>query len=96
MNIRKKYNLIKFALKTNKIAKQIGFDRIYHLLTAGYLHDIGWFKSITQDMCVDMEYNKLPWMTYPFISFITPRLDKEISVFEYGSGYSTIWWAKNC
>jgi predicted O-methyltransferase YrrM len=36
----------------------------------------------------------IPWITYPSIQFIEPRLRPEMSVFEYGSGFSTQWWAK--
>lgn len=36
-----------------------------------------------------------PWYTYPFLDFIDSLDFSESSVFEYGSGFSTLYWAKN-
>lgn len=35
-----------------------------------------------------------PWFSFPSIKFIENLLTPEMRVFEYGSGYSTLWWAK--
>lgn len=45
-------------------------------------------------MPVDANGQELPWFTYPFISFLKDRLQPDFSVFEYGSGNSTIWFSR--
>jgi tRNA A58 N-methylase Trm61 len=44
-------------------------------------------------MSVDATGAPLPWITYPAIEFLRKRITPEMSVFEYGSGGSTTWWA---
>ena len=58
-----------------------------------YLVDVGWFKSSDKKMPVDIKGEPIPWYTYPFLSFIEPRLKNKFNVFEFGSGNSTIWLA---
>ena len=52
----------------------------------------GWFKSYRKNIPIDSSGNLIPWLTYSFIHFITPRLNKDFSLFEYGCGYSTVWY----
>ncbi len=59
-----------------------------------YLIDQGWFLSIKKAKSVGGEGQAIPWLTYPLISFIEPRLKKTMSMFEYGCGNSTIWFAE--
>lgn len=59
----------------------------------GYLASIGWFKAFDTRQAVDASGNPLPWVTYSFIDFIKTRLNKELSIFEYGSGNSTLFYA---
>lgn len=61
----------------------------------GYLASIGWFTSFDEQQAIDGSGNPLPWVTYSFIDFIKPRLTKNLSVFEYGSGNSTLFYAKH-
>lgn len=42
---------------------------------------------------MDGKGNPIPWYTYPCTSFLGKRVGKNMHVFEYGSGYSTLWWA---
>lgn len=46
-------------------------------------------------MPVSEHGDPIPWMTYDSIAFIDApgRIKKSMSVFEYGSGSSTLWWA---
>jgi predicted O-methyltransferase YrrM len=46
-------------------------------------------------MAVDKHNNEIPWYTYASIIFLTGRIKKDFSVFEYGSGNSTIWFGEN-
>ncbi len=59
----------------------------------GYLSSIGWFKAFDTRQAVDADGEALPWVTYSFIDFIKERLHKDLSVFEYGSGSSTLFYA---
>jgi hypothetical protein len=60
----------------------------------GYLENIGWFKAFDTQQAVDKDGMPLPWVTYSFIDFIKTRLNKELIIFEYGSGNSTLFYAK--
>ena len=33
-----------------------------------------------------------PWFNYGFVSFLERRVRPDMAVFEYGAGYSTLWW----
>lgn len=79
-----------------KLTRKLGFG---WLVISFYpksilVHD-GWFVSYHKDIPIDSSGNYLPWLTYPFIDFITPRLKRNFSLFEYGCGYSTIWYCGN-
>jgi len=60
----------------------------------GYLDEVGWFKAFDTRSSVDVDGNPIPWVTYPFIDFIKERIRKQHTVFEYGSGNSTLFYAK--
>ncbi len=59
-----------------------------------FIYETGWINSIKHLAPMDRNSAPIPWMNYPFVSFITARLSKDHNVFEYGSGYSTLYWAK--
>ena len=58
--------------------------------------DFGQFKSMHLKQCVDAEGMAIPWYTYPAIEYIKQLDLSHQRVFEYGSGYSTIFWASRC
>lgn len=60
----------------------------------GYLSTIGWFTAFDHHQAVDADNHPIPWVTYSFIDFIKNRLHKELTIFEYGSGNSTLFYAK--
>jgi hypothetical protein len=60
----------------------------------GYLNEIGWFNAYDNKTPVDKDNNPIPWVTYSFIDFIKVRLKKHLSVFEFGSGNSTFFYAR--
>jgi hypothetical protein len=60
----------------------------------GILDELGWFKSFYSMQSIDKNGNPIPWCTYSFINFISERLNSEQSVFEFGSGNSTIWYSQ--
>ncbi|HEY0669753.1 MAG TPA: FkbM family methyltransferase [Sphingobacteriaceae bacterium] len=61
----------------------------------GYLHDIGWFNSFRSRMPVDQNNDPIPWVTYSFIDFIKTRIQNTHTIFEFGSGNSTFFYAKH-
>lgn len=61
--------------------------------SGGYLYEMGWFNSLHTKSSIDLEGYPLPWVTYPFIEFIEPKLNNKMKVFEYGSGNSSYYYA---
>ena len=60
----------------------------------GYLVSVGWFNAFKSGKAIDQNNNPIPWTTYSFIDFIKERLNSSMIMFEYGSGYSTIYFAE--
>jgi hypothetical protein len=67
---------------------------LYSLWRKGPLRDDGWFRSFEEQRSVDRTGRPLPYITYPAIDFLVRRVRSEMSVFEFGSGASTLWWAE--
>ncbi len=61
-------------------------------LKSGLTED-GWFRSFHAQASIDAQGKPLPWFNYAFIKFLAPRLKPSMTLFEYGSGNSTIWFA---
>jgi hypothetical protein len=64
----------------------------YRMLSFGF----GQYKTIRLGDCIDRNNLPIPWYSYPAIEYIKQLdlLDK--SIFEYGSGNSTRFWAGRC
>ena len=60
----------------------------------GYLFDVGWFYAFNKREPVDKNNQPIPWFTYPSINFFTNRLNKNLNVFEFGSGNSSLFFAE--
>ncbi len=59
-------------------------------LASGYSH----YKGLMKGTCLDANGEVCPWYTFPALDYLA-RLDlSECSVFEYGSGYSTLYYAE--
>jgi hypothetical protein len=67
---------------------------LYQLEHKSYLKANGWFESVYKRLPIDKHGREIPWWTYPAINFLEKRIRKDMQVFEYGSGNSTIWWGK--
>jgi len=63
------------------------------LVTEGYLGRTGWVRSIHDNKIVNQSGDPVPWVTYPFIEFLEPRLARAWRVFEFGAGASTRFFA---
>lgn len=72
----------------------IGNKLLFCLSLWPYLERIGGFRSFEESLPVDQDGNCLPWFTYPMISFLNGKIQSNMTVFEYGSGNSTLWWSK--
>lgn len=57
------------------------------------LREWGWFRSFREQRSVDADGEPLPWFTYGAIEFLKRRIPRRASVFEYGAGNGTLWWA---
>lgn len=55
--------------------------------------EYGHLRSAATERCVDADGQPLPWYTYPAIEYIRQLDFHDSVVFEYGSGFSTLFWA---
>lgn len=58
-----------------------------------YLVETGLLHSYRTDIPCKLDGNPVPWMNYNIISFLESRLNKTQNLFEFGSGYSTIFYS---
>lgn len=65
----------------------------YLISRRGFLRRMGWFRSLRTGLPLDNEGEAIPWWSYSFILFLQERLNRGMYIFEYGSGYSTLWLA---
>jgi len=79
--------IIPKRLQTAKYNIQITVQLVRHLLK-----DYAWLKSMRIRRCVDRNGQPIPWFSYPAIDFLSQLNLKEKTVFEYGCGYSTLYW----
>lgn len=57
------------------------------------LKKTGWIRGYVQRKPIDADGNPLPWMNYAAIDFLKKRLNADMTLFEWGSGYSTLFFA---
>jgi hypothetical protein len=57
-----------------------------------YKYIYAWFKSNRKNYLLD---HAIPWLTYDAVIFLEEHLKEGSQVFEYGSGASTLFWAKH-
>jgi hypothetical protein len=82
--------LVPKALRAGSVARST-IQIVSHIL-----NDYGWLRSMKNGRSVDAQGEPIPWFTYPANDFIKQLDLRDLSVFEYGSGYSTLFWAKRC
>ena len=58
----------------------------------GYIFESGFLQSIQRQEVVFADGRPAPWFNYSFLDFLTPRLNSEMSIFEYGLGNSTLYF----
>lgn len=64
-------------------------DKNSFMNTSGLLH------SYKVGVPCKPDGSALPWMNYNIIAFLEERLDPQFILFEYGSGYSTLFYASH-
>lgn len=74
------------------IFAKLGILVFYTLKKSGYLLEKGWFNSFDSKSAIDATGKPIPWLTYPFIDFISSRLNSDFEIFEFGSGNSSLWF----
>lgn len=75
-------------LRKIKLGCKLAFSKESYLVKIGYVNSMMSFKL------TDENKDYIPWMNYSVIDFLKKRLKKDLIVFEYGSGYSTVFFAK--
>lgn len=50
-------------------------------------------RTIDEKVCIDKDGNPIPWYTYPAIEYLTQFDYRDKKIFEFGCGYSSIFWA---
>mgnify|MGYP006870478108 CR=1 FL=1 len=54
--------------------------------------EYGQWRTIKNWECVDKDGKPIPWFTYPAIEYLNHLDLSDCSVFEYGLGFSTLFW----
>ena len=70
--------------------------RVLLQVQRGLLFKYGWLRAWWKGKPVDANGEPIPWITYPAIEFLSQFDFSDASVFEWGSGFSTLWWSKRC
>ena len=58
-----------------------------------FFNTTGLGRSFRENRPVDKDGEPLPWLNYGLIHLLDERLDQTLRVFEYGSGFSTLYFA---
>ncbi len=64
------------------------------VLKKSYLYSTGWVESLKRGYPCENDGSEIPWMNYPLINLLKERLNRDLNLFEFGSGYSTLFYAK--
>jgi hypothetical protein len=82
----------------NKLAKMLLPRSLFTLMKNAYIlgFKLGQFKSAQLNSSVDQDGLPIPWYSYPAIEYIHQLDFSKKRIFEYGSGNSTLFWAKQC
>lgn len=66
--------------------------RNFRLLNSDYGH----FRTMRRGASVDRQGQPLPWYTYPAIEYVKQLDLADRTLFEYGAGYSSLFYAQRC
>lgn len=87
-----------FGQKIKTLVKLFSEPRVLSALLSqrdfGFLKDVGWFESFLSQKSIDIKGNPIPWFTYSSIDFLDSRITNDLTLFEFGSGNSTLFFSK--
>jgi hypothetical protein len=83
--------LSKTWIYLKKSAKGFGEHPYFTTATALIQYFPVWIKHLSQGR--NSVSDKMPWLTFSSINFIEKIIEPQMTVFEYGSGGSTLFWA---
>ncbi len=78
------------------------FKQLIHLCVSAtrvckkLILDFGYGKAVFRGESVDRNENAIPWFTYPCVEYLKQLDLRDKSVFEWGSGNSTLFLANRC
>ena len=58
-----------------------------------YINKSGWRLTFAKKKIVSADGEPIPWMNHATVMILKKRLNSELALFEYGSGYSTAFFA---
>jgi len=67
----------------------------YSLQMLSVMRSLGWHQSIGEDRPIASDGNPRPWYTYAALEWLVPRVKRTHQVFEFGGGYSTVWYGQH-
>jgi hypothetical protein len=93
MKLRRKVWLVSFGIMLAQLKRTLKAIKFSANACKVLLSDQAYFASVRDGVLRDQEHNYLPWFTYPAIEALKNWDLSDKRVFEYGSGYSTLFWA---
>ena len=79
---------MKKLYKVFQLYYRLAFDPDSYFLHYGFL------RTIKLDRPYDKNGDPLPWMNYAILDFFEEKLNKNQTLFEYGLGFSTLYFSK--
>jgi hypothetical protein len=70
-------------------------DAVMQTKILRWIEGPGWLKSLKTHRPLDKRGRPIPWYTYAASNLLLKRMITGLKVFEFGSGNSTLWWAKH-
>lgn len=78
----------------HSLLNKLNLDGWMLLFVESALKQNGWFKAFRTKTAIDNIGQPIPWVTYPFIDFISERLNSDMNIFEFGSGNSALYYSQ--
>lgn len=79
--------LLPRSLRTFKYNFFLKRELISHIMK-----DYGWLNSVQKTECINKDGHPIPWFSYPAIDFLSQLDISGKDVFEWGCGFSTLYW----
>lgn len=89
--------MINLSIKIKKVLRLILPRKLVNIFGFCYVffHKKKHHK-LTNNFYMDNTNNYYPWFTYPFIELLKTLRLNDLTVLEFGSGSSTLFWSLNC